>query len=134
MQQAPVFLIVEPSEVIRLRMGQWLRAVLPGYQIVFAQDSRQAERIIDMESITIGLVEMRMPDGAGLNVVRSIRERWSDTQVIVTTFLDQGSFRKEALDAGADIFLPKHRLYTELIPLITKNGRGSDDKAKGIEL
>lgn len=124
MEQAPVFLIVEPSEVIRLRMGQWLRAVLPGYQIVFARDSRQAERIIEAEPITIGLVEMRLPDGAGLNLVRRIRKRWSHTRVIVTTFLDPGPFREEALEAGADIFLPKHRLYTELIPLITEGDHG----------
>lgn len=124
MQNAPVFLIVEPSEVIRLQMGQWLRAVLPGYEIAFARDSRQAERIIETEPIRIGLVEMRMPDGTGLDIVRRIRERGPDTRVIVTTFLDPGPFREEALEAGADIFLPKHRLYTELIPLITEDERG----------
>lgn len=66
----------------------------------------------------IVLVDLAMPDLPGLVVIERLRNAQPGVGIIALTLLDEASYRQAALDAGADAFVPKPALVTELIPAI----------------
>ncbi len=53
------------------------------------------------------LLDLRLPDGDGLSLLRSLRSRQDATPVIILTAHDQVSDRIEGLNSGADDYLVK---------------------------
>jgi DNA-binding NarL/FixJ family response regulator len=70
------------------------------------------------------------PDTAKLlGWLRAVRERCPDLKVIVLSVHDEVAVRREAMDAGADAFVLKRAIATDLLPAIalvrgTRNGEG----------
>ena len=60
------------------------------------------------------LLDLNLPDGAGLNFLKSIRRGGDSTPVIILTALDQLTTRIEGLNAGADDYLVKPFALDEL--------------------
>jgi two-component system, OmpR family, response regulator len=61
------------------------------------------------ETVDYGLIllDLRLPDGEGLSILRALRKRNDPTPVIILTAHDQVSDRIEGLNAGADDYLVK---------------------------
>ena len=53
------------------------------------------------------LLDLMLPDGRGINFLKSLRARGDVTPVIILTALDQISDRIAGLNAGADDYLVK---------------------------
>lgn len=53
------------------------------------------------------LLDLRLPDGSGLTLLRELRARGNSAPVIILTAHDQISDRIEGLDSGADDYLVK---------------------------
>ena len=64
------------------------------------------------------LSDLAMPILPGLKAIPRLREMLPQSKIIALTVLDTQSFREAALKAGADIFLPKSKMRTELLPAI----------------
>jgi DNA-binding NarL/FixJ family response regulator len=64
------------------------------------------------------LLDLVMPGLAGLYTLPRLRQQAPDSAVIVLTLLEGEGYEEAAKDAGADGFVPKSRLYTDLIPAI----------------
>lgn len=60
------------------------------------------------------LLDLNLPDGAGLGFLKSIRRGGDSTPVIILTALDQLTTRIEGLNAGADDYLVKPFALDEL--------------------
>lgn len=81
-----------------------------------AQDGWQVDRARDVTSARLALVEhgyaavlldLGLPNGSGLDVLRGLRQRYDPTPVLIITARDQLSDRVNGLDAGADDYLVK---------------------------
>jgi DNA-binding NarL/FixJ family response regulator len=66
------------------------------------------------------LVELCMPGLGGVDFIPRLRTIVPESRIIVLTLLDVGGFRHSALAAGADDFLSKTRLDTDLLPAIRR--------------
>lgn len=75
------------------------------------------------------LLDLVMPGLAGLYALPRLRQQAPDSAVIVLTLLEGEGYEEAARDAGADGFVPKSRLYTELIPAIQNAARLASDRA-----
>src|SRR5690606_36708830 len=53
------------------------------------------------------VLDLMLPDGSGLDVLKSLRERQDATPVLLLTARDQVADRIHGLDAGADDYLGK---------------------------
>jgi len=60
------------------------------------------------------LLDLNLPDGAGLNFLKSIRRGGDSTPVIILTAMDQLTTRIDGLNAGADDYLVKPFALDEL--------------------
>ncbi|KQO83663.1 response regulator transcription factor [Rhizobium sp. Leaf262] len=68
-----------------------------------------ADSMAVTETVGYGLIllDLRLPDGEGLTILRHLRQRNDPTPVIILTAHDQVSDRIEGLNAGADDYLVK---------------------------
>jgi DNA-binding NarL/FixJ family response regulator len=64
------------------------------------------------------LVDLAMPDFPGLEVIPRLREVLPGAGIIALTLLDADGYRQAALAAGADDFVSKATLGTDLLPAI----------------
>ena len=61
-----------------------------------------------------------MPDGSGLSLVRSARERSKDIGLVVLTMLNDDSTLLEALDAGASALVRKSAPSEQVISAVRR--------------
>jgi DNA-binding NarL/FixJ family response regulator len=64
------------------------------------------------------LVDLAMPGMHGLDLIPRLRSLLPDVIIIVLTLMDPGSYREAAKTAGADAFVSKATLETDLLPTI----------------
>lgn len=75
------------------------------------------------------LLDLSLPDGRGLDFLRSLRDRNDTRPVIITTAQDQVSVRIEGLNAGADDYLVKPFDLDELSARLSAVARRYDATA-----
>lgn len=64
------------------------------------------------------LVDLAMPDIAGLQLIPMLRESMPDLGIVALTVHDNPQYREAALEAGADAFITKSRILQTLEPTI----------------
>ena len=100
----PTILVVEDEPEIR----RFLRASFDaeGYRTVEAANARRACIDAGMHKPDMALVDLGLPGGDGLEVIRSIRS-WSAMPILVLSARSHERSKIEALDAGADDYVTK---------------------------
>lgn len=117
MNAAPVFLIVEPSPIIRLRLHEWLESVLTNPCIFLGTNGLEALNLAAQEQPTHLLIEMDLPDTNGTEIVRQIRRSLPTARIIVNGWYDSRLILEIVQSAGADGFILKNKLHSDLLPL-----------------
>ena len=99
------FLLVEDDPMI----GDTLRAALrmEGHAVDWVRDAAAAQSTLASERFDLVLLDLGLPQGNGLDVLRAARGRGDATPVIVLTARDGPGDRVAGLDAGADDYLVK---------------------------
>ena len=100
-------------------MRRFLCAALTshGFRVAEAGTLAMAERLATEARPAAVLLDLGLPDGDGLDLVRSMRE-WSSAPVIVLSARDREDDKVTALDAGADDYLTKPFGTSELLARI----------------
>jgi len=99
------FLLVEDDRMI----GDSLRAALrmEGHAVDWVRDAEAAGATLGSEHFDLVLLDLGLPRGSGMDVLRDLRSRGDATPVIVLTARDGPGDRVAGLDAGADDYLVK---------------------------
>ena len=98
-------LLVEDAPELADAVLRYLRAEGHAVDLVAtAGDARAALRVTDYAAM---LLDLGLPDGSGLSLLREERSRGNSTPVIIVTSRDQISDRIAGLDAGADDYVVK---------------------------
>jgi len=108
-------LIVEDSTEVRGRLVSLL-SEMPGLDVLWVAESvREAREVLQTLQPDVALLDLRLPDGSGLDVLREIRASISaEAFVIVMTAFPAPHLSQACLSAGADLFLDKSGGFTEL--------------------
>ena len=117
MNAAPVFLLVEPSPILRSRLQGWLENVLTDPRIFTAANGLEAIQLAARERPSHILIEMDLPDTPGFEVLRQMRQGLPAARIIATGWYESRFLLERVRSAGADQFIPKHKLHKELLPL-----------------
>jgi two-component system OmpR family response regulator/two-component system response regulator QseB len=105
-------LLVEDDRMIAESLRTALR--LEGHAIDWVRDVPAAQGTLASERFDLVLLDLGLPGGDGLQVLRTLRARRDDTPVIVLTARDATGDRVAGLDAGADDYIVKPFEYEEL--------------------
>jgi DNA-binding NarL/FixJ family response regulator len=89
-------------------------------EIVTAQSGQDALMAISMTHPDLLIVDLAMPGMGGLELTRLVKERWPEIPVIILTLHDSAHHRRAALEAGADAFVPKTLIDSELLATVSR--------------
>ena len=85
-----------------------------GYEVRAAMTAAEALDAAAVWAPDVVLLDLRLPDGDGVDVCRRLRE-WSQVPVVVVSAMDQEADKVAALDAGADDYITKPYSTGELL-------------------
>ena len=97
------------------------RLLLADHDIEIVGEAANGRSAVDLNS-ELGpdliVMDIAMPELNGLEATRIIREQSATTKIIVVTAMAAEPYRKAAMTMGANAFLSKGALDSELIPMI----------------
>ena len=68
----------------------------------------------------VAVVDLSLAQDSGLGWLRTLRQRCPGLRVIVLSVHDEPSVRRAALEAGADAFVLKRAIVTDLLPAVDR--------------
>jgi DNA-binding NtrC family response regulator len=113
MNEKANILIVDDEEVVRLSHLRSLESADCYAQA--AEDGREALNVMEQHPFDVVLLDLRMPDLDGMDVLKTIKQRWPDSEVVVITGYPSIETAKEAVRLGAFNYLAKPVGPTEVI-------------------
>lgn len=84
------------------------------YPCTIAHSYHDALKILAEKEFTIILLDLKLPDGNGMQLIDYLKKKKITTGIIVLSAVDELDMRIQALDAGADDFLTKPFHLSEL--------------------
>ena len=72
------------------------------------------------------ILDIRMPDGSGIDVLQTIKQDEPMPVVIVLTNYPYPAYRQKCLQAGADFFLDKSTEFDQIPELFERFKRGAE--------
>jgi DNA-binding NtrC family response regulator len=114
----PVILVVDDDEVMRQTLSDVLKK--RGYAVSTADTGAQALSVVKDQLFDLILLDIRLPDMDGLDVLKSIKELESDLMVIVMTAYSDVQNAVMAMKTGAYDYIDKPFELEELKILIKK--------------
>jgi len=105
-------LLVDDDRHVLGSMADWLRE--QGYRVDVATDCASAIAALGRKAFDLALVDIRLPDGDGFDVLAHCRENYPRTSVILLTGYGTVESAVEAIRAGAFDFLTKPLIDQEL--------------------
>ncbi|HTR24344.1 MAG TPA: response regulator [Terriglobales bacterium] len=98
-------LLAEDDEVFRQRLAAMLRN--KGFKVTEAPDAASAHSCIRTHSLSFAIVDLRLPGGSGLDIVRELADKSSKIRTIVLTGFGSIATALAALRLGAVDYLTK---------------------------
>ena len=100
-------LVVDDNEMNRDMLAR--RLTRRGYTVAVAEDGYQALQMIEAQQFDLVLLDIMMPGISGLEVLKSLRERYAvtDLPIIMATAKDQSEDIVTALKLGANDYVTK---------------------------
>ncbi len=111
------FLVVDDDDVVRLAHQRSL--LHSNCTVTAAGDGPTALNAMEREPADVVLLDLRMPGQDGLSVLKQIKQRWPESQVVVITGYPNIDTAKEAVRLGAYDYRAKPLGPRELIKAAT---------------
>lgn len=111
-------LIADDSEAVCERVKTMLLE-LPEIEIAGqARDGPEALKSIPELKPEVVILDIRMPGGSGIEVLRKIKQHRTAPAVIMLTNYPYPQYRKRCMDAGADFFLDKSSEFPKIVEIL----------------
>jgi two-component system OmpR family response regulator len=114
-------LLVEDTADLAQSVMRFLRA--EGHAVDHASDAASADAALAVADYVCVILDLGLPDGSGLDVLRARRRAGDRTPFIIATARDQITDRIAGLDAGADDYVVKPFDLGELSARIRAHAR-----------
>lgn len=113
-------LIVDDHTVVREGLGRMLGSEFPECVIGYAAAAQEALMVLDEKPWTLAVLDISLPGGDGLELIRTVRDRSPNTRILVHTMHPEDQFGVRSLRAGADGYITKDAPVNEIIFAVRK--------------
>src|SRR5215468_2475465 len=124
----PHLLLVDDDDLFRESLG--LNLVDEGYEVTSFANGQDALSYLDRGSADVMLLDWRMPNTSGIDVLRRMRGVGITIPVIFLTVLSDDIYEEAALEGGAVDFIDKSRrlpILLKRLELIAEGGRSAPE-------
>jgi DNA-binding response OmpR family regulator len=90
------------------------------FEVLDAQNGRDAFELIELNTFGLAILDYRLPDVTGVDILSKIKSKNPESKVILITRYGDEAVAQEAETAGADAFISKPLNPDELIAVIRK--------------
>jgi len=111
-------LIVEKHDAVRQALRDWLEATFPRSHLIEATCQEEAVTLARNTSPQLVVMDIDMPGGSGLEMTRQIKTASPPVKILVLSSYDDDIYRAKATAIGANAYIPKQVILTELIPAL----------------
>lgn len=119
-------LIVDDSDPVCQRLAYAISA-LENVQVVgLAHDIASAKRMLAVYRPDAITIDLRLPDGSGLELLKFIKRCGYSPLVIMLTAFPYSQMKRRCLLAGANFFLDKATDYQKVVEILERTFRESD--------
>ena len=98
-------LIVDDDETVRQSYLRSLESI--SCNIEAASDGEEALQTMEHKPFDVVLLDMRMPGQDGLSVLRTIKQKWPESEVVIITGYPTVDSAKQAVQLGAYDYVAK---------------------------
>ena len=108
-------LVLEDHPESRSWLCDILNSALKEVNIAEASSQAQARNLIGEKKFDLALIDLNLPDGNGVEIIRELNRKSPDTYCVVATIFDDDDYLFPALEAGAQGYLLKEQTSDEFI-------------------
>jgi len=130
-------LIVDDEETLTWSMAKSLAKDKDKYEVMIANNGREALQLLKVNKIDLVISDIRMPDINGLDLLVIVKKEYPETKVIIMTAYGSSDVQKEANQRGSLFYIEKPFEISDIrkiiIDLIGKK-RGFQGKVVGLQL
>ena len=98
-------LVVDDEEVVRLCLLRTLSGEHCNVEVV--RNGNDALQVMGQQPFDVVLLDLRMPGMDGMSVLKTIKQKWPESEVIIITGYPAVESAKEAVTLGAYDYLAK---------------------------
>ncbi|MBK7755177.1 MAG: response regulator [Deltaproteobacteria bacterium] len=121
----PTLLVVDDDERLRERLQRALRD--RGYEVRGAGSAKEALALARDETPEHALLDLRLPDGGGLPLLRELRELDPTINIVVLTGYGSIATALEAVRLGATHYLTKPADADQIVAALRRRELGAQD-------
>ena len=119
-------MIVDDHALVRRGMGYVVKEGFPDSEVIEAESAAVAlDHFRTGQKVDLALVDVRMPDLDGLELLRAIKAEWAEVPVIMISTYENAPYVKRALADGAAGYLLKDATPEDLSQAINVALSGS---------
>ena len=117
-------MLVDDHPIVRRGLRELLAAAFTGSVIHEVGSGRDALELIGTHAWDIVVLDLSLPDGSGLDVLKRVRHVQPRLPVLVLSMHAADQFARRAIAAGASGYLTKDTADTELVTAVSRLLRG----------
>lgn len=113
-------LLVEDNSRHAGLIREQLLVDLPDAEIELADGVRTAREALALRSFDLVILDFRLPDGDGLEILRDLRQAGRSEAVVFVTTSTSAEIAVEAMKIGADDYVVKEEGYVSILPFVVR--------------
>ena len=111
-------LVIDDEDIVRMSCSRTLRP--EGFEVSLAKNGVEGLKMASENMFDLVLTDLKMPDMDGIEVLRSIKEKWPKTEVIIVTGYQTVDTAVKAIKLGANNYIEKPFTPDALILAVTE--------------
>lgn len=111
-------LIIDDERELRQLLKKIL--MLDGYKIFEAEDAKSAWEVIEKEELQVIIIDVKLPDASGIDLIPKIKEMSPFTEVIVITAYGTIKDGVQAIKFGAFDYITKGDEDNKIVPVVER--------------
>lgn len=111
-------LLVDDEEKLRTLLGKII--ALEGFEVVQAASLKAGLQRLETQEIDVVVCDVKLPDGSGVEALKTIKEKFPDVEVILFTAYGNIPDGVQAIKNGAFDYITKGDDNNKIIPLLYK--------------
>jgi DNA-binding NarL/FixJ family response regulator len=112
--------IADDSSLLRERIKSLLNDINDVFVVGEAENGLEALRLIREKEPDLAILDIRMPEMNGIEVLKKIRELKIKVKVCILTNYPYPQYKRKCFEAGSDYFLSKTEEFEDIKIVITE--------------